>query len=159
MGVKMLRLLFPGTFIYSDCSKTASGYRNAGDGTLYNAGTNGYGWLSSPGGQGSRNGSNLNFNSSTLNVANENNRANGFPVRCVPELTNWINRCIYPNTGEDGSSYAFLCTLILLSGVGRRRCESSSCRIFVCLLSPLQAWRGDFFTLIHNMNTIYHKPI
>ena len=61
----------------------ASGCRDAGDGALYHAGAGGYGWLSSPGGQGSRDGSSLGFSSSTLNVAYEHYRADGFPVRCV----------------------------------------------------------------------------
>ena len=63
----------------------ASGYRHYGEGTLYNVGTDGYGWLSSPGGQSSVYGSYLSFNSGSLGVAGENGRAIGFPVRCVQE--------------------------------------------------------------------------
>ena len=58
----------------------ASGYRNNSDGKLYNSGTNGYGWTSTP--YNSSNAWNLNFNSGNANM-NNNNRGNGFPVRCV----------------------------------------------------------------------------
>ena len=58
----------------------ASGYRNYSDGKLYNSGTNGYGWTSTP--YNSSNAWNLNFNSGDAYV-NNNNRGNGFPVRCV----------------------------------------------------------------------------
>lgn len=61
----------------------ASGYLNNGNGTLNNVGSNGNYWSASPNGQ---NGYNLNFNSSNVNPSNNNNRANGFPVRCVQEF-------------------------------------------------------------------------
>ena len=61
----------------------ASGYLNNGNGTLNNVGSNGYYWSASPNSQ--TNGYNLNFNSSNVNPSNNNNRANGFPVRCVQE--------------------------------------------------------------------------
>ncbi|WP_455591675.1 hypothetical protein [Bacteroides sp.] len=64
----------------------ASGLRNNSDGTLNNVGTNGYNWSSSPNATNATRGSNLNFNSSSVNPANNNNRANGFPGRCVQEL-------------------------------------------------------------------------
>ena len=58
----------------------AGGNRNNGDGSLNNQGGNGNYWSSSPSGT---NASNLNFNGSTVNPANTNNRANGFSVRCL----------------------------------------------------------------------------
>ena len=62
----------------------ASGRLNYDDGTLNNVGDNGYYWSATPNNQ--TNGYNLNFNSSNVNPANNNNRANGFPVRCVQEF-------------------------------------------------------------------------
>lgn len=41
-------------------------------------------WSSSP--NSAANGYNLNSNSTNVNPSNNNNRANGFPVRCVQEL-------------------------------------------------------------------------
>ena len=61
----------------------ASGYRNNSNGSLSNDGSNGNYWSSSPNSQ--TNGYNLNFNSGNVNPSNSNNRANGFPVRCVAE--------------------------------------------------------------------------
>jgi uncharacterized protein (TIGR02145 family) len=61
----------------------AAGNRNNSNGTLNNAGTNGNYWSSTP--SGTTNAMNLNFNSGNANV-NNNNRANGFSVRCVAEL-------------------------------------------------------------------------
>ena len=58
----------------------ASGYRNRISGALNNVGTNGNSWSSAPSGV---NASNLNFNATNVNPLNSNNRANGFPVRCV----------------------------------------------------------------------------
>ncbi len=58
----------------------ASGNRNRTSGALNNVGSNGYYWSSAPSGTNARN---LNFNSSNVNPLNDNNRANGFPVRCV----------------------------------------------------------------------------
>jgi len=63
--------------------------RNNSNGALSNVGSNGYGWLSAPGGDSSVNGVYLNFNTGNVNVANETNRANGMFVRCVQELTYW----------------------------------------------------------------------
>ncbi len=63
----------------------ASGNRNVGSGAVNNPGSNGYYWSSSP--NSSTNGFNLNFNSSNVNPQNNNNRGNGFPVRCVQEFT------------------------------------------------------------------------
>ena len=58
----------------------ASGYRHNSNGTLGNSGTNGYGWTSVPNGS---NAWNLYFNSGNAYMNNNNNRTNGFPVRCV----------------------------------------------------------------------------
>lgn len=60
----------------------AAGYRNNNSGALNNVGSNGNYWSASP---NSSNGYNLNFNSSNVNPSNNNNRANGFAVRCVQE--------------------------------------------------------------------------
>jgi len=56
-----------------------AGNRNWNDASLNNQGTNGNYWSSSPNGT---NGYNMNFNSSNINPSNNNNRANGFSVRC-----------------------------------------------------------------------------
>ena len=79
----------------------ASGYRNNSSGTLSNDGSNGYCWSSSPNSQ--TNGYNLNFNSGGVNPSNSNNRANGFPVRCIAEnpLYSWL--CL---------SFLFISTLL-----------------------------------------------
>jgi len=58
----------------------ASGYRNSASGSFNNVGTNGYNWSSTAVTNG--NSYNLNFNATALNTSNNNNRANGFPVRC-----------------------------------------------------------------------------
>ena len=60
----------------------ASGYRNNSNGTLNNVGSNGYYWTATP--YSTNNGRQLNFNSSNTNW-NNNNRANGYPVRAVAE--------------------------------------------------------------------------
>lgn len=62
---------------------TLGGNRNNSDATLNNQGSNGNYWSSSPNGT---NAYNLNFNSGGVNPANNNNRANGFSVRCVKDL-------------------------------------------------------------------------
>ena len=72
--------------VASGCFQTvhpASGNRNNSNGSLNNDGSNGNYWSSSPNSQ--TNGYNLNFNSSSVNPSNNNNRANGFPVRCIAE--------------------------------------------------------------------------
>ena len=51
-----------------------------------NVGANGDYWSSSSYLAGSANAGNLGFNSSVVNPLNNNNRANGFPVRCVQHL-------------------------------------------------------------------------
>lgn len=61
----------------------AAGYRNNSNGSLNNVGSNGNYWSASP---NSGNGYNLNFNSSNVNPSNNNNRVNGFAVRCVQYL-------------------------------------------------------------------------
>lgn len=62
----------------------AAGYRNNSSGALNNVGSNGNYWSASP---NSSNGYNLNFNSNNVNPSNNNNRANGFSVRCVQVFT------------------------------------------------------------------------
>ena len=59
----------------------SSGYRNRTNGLLSNQGTNGHCWSSTVSGTNARN---LNFNSTVANV-NNNNRANGFTVRCLKD--------------------------------------------------------------------------
>ena len=66
----------------------AAGYRNNSNGGLNNAGSNGNYWYGSP--NSATNGYNLNFNSTNLNTSNNNNRAYGFSVRCVSELTDSV---------------------------------------------------------------------
>jgi uncharacterized protein (TIGR02145 family) len=58
-----------------------SGNRNNADGSLNNVGSNGNYWSSSVNGT---NAWNLNFNSGNANM-NNNNRANGFSVRCLKD--------------------------------------------------------------------------
>jgi len=57
-------------------------YSSAG---LNNLGGNGNYWSSSPNGV---NAYNPNFNSTAVNPANNNNRANGFSVRCIKTCKN-----------------------------------------------------------------------
>ena len=66
----------------------ASGNRNNNNGTMNNVGSNGNYWSSTP--NSATNGYNLNFNSGNVNPSNNNNRTNGFPVRCVGAFT--VNR-------------------------------------------------------------------
>ncbi|MDE5624158.1 MAG: hypothetical protein K2I62_06075, partial [Alistipes sp.] len=65
---------------------SATGYRTTSTGALNAVGTNGYSWSSSSYAAGNINAGNLNFNSGNVNPLNGNNRANGFPVRCVQHL-------------------------------------------------------------------------
>jgi hypothetical protein len=58
---------------------TLAGNRNRTSGGLNNQGANANYWASTPNGT---NAYNLNFNSTNLNPQNNNNRANGFSVRC-----------------------------------------------------------------------------
>ncbi len=63
-----------------------SGYRNAtgGSGKLYNVGGAGYIWSSTiPAGSG--NAHNLDFGPTWLKPQSHNNRAFGFPLRCLQE--------------------------------------------------------------------------
>jgi hypothetical protein len=60
-----------------------AGNRDNGGGGLNNQGVNGNYWSSSP---DSTNAYNLNFNSGGVNPANNNDRANGFSVRCLKDL-------------------------------------------------------------------------
>ena len=65
-------------------SYPASGNRNVGSGAMNNEWNNGYYWSASP--YNATNGYNLNFNSGNVNPQNNNQRGNGFPVRCVQEF-------------------------------------------------------------------------
>ena len=58
-----------------------AGNRNNFDGTVNNEGSNGNYWSSTVNGTNSWN---LNFNSGNANM-NNNNRANGFSVRCLKD--------------------------------------------------------------------------
>ena len=69
----------------SGYANPASGYRNNSDGSMNNVGSNGNYWSASPNSES--NGYYLNFNSSNVNPSNNNNRANGFSVRCVQAFT------------------------------------------------------------------------
>ena len=62
----------------------AVGNRNNSDGTLNNQGSNGNYWSATE--NNSTNGYNLNFNSTNSNPDNNNDKANGFSVRCVQEI-------------------------------------------------------------------------
>ncbi len=61
-----------------------AGNRNWSNGNMNNQGTNGNYWSSSP---NTTNGYNLNFNASNINPSNNNNRANGYSVRCFKNYT------------------------------------------------------------------------
>jgi len=69
-------------------SHIATGYRHRDGGALTAVGTNGYAWSSSSygGADYPHYASNLNFNAGNVNPLNANNRAYGFPVRCVQHL-------------------------------------------------------------------------
>ncbi len=69
--------------INSEVIISLAGNRNNSSAALNNQGSNGNYWSSSPNGT---NAYNLNFNSSSVNPANNNNRANGFSVRCIKDL-------------------------------------------------------------------------
>ena len=77
----------PVSFSERSFSLAASGYRHRASGALTNVGTEGDSWSSSPNASGSVNAGNLNFNATNVNPLNSNNRANGFPVRCVRAFT------------------------------------------------------------------------
>lgn len=62
----------------------ATGNRNVATGVLTNVGSNGNYWSDTP--NSSANGYNLNFNAGNVNPSNNNNRGNGFAVRCVSEF-------------------------------------------------------------------------
>jgi len=61
--------------------QTAGDNRNYSSGSLNNVGSNGKYWSSTISGTNARN---LNFNDSNANM-NNNNRANGFSVRCLKD--------------------------------------------------------------------------
>jgi len=54
---------------------------------LTSVGTSGFAWSSSPNASGSVNAGNLGFDATVVNPLNNNNRANGFTVRCVRVFT------------------------------------------------------------------------
>ena len=60
-----------------------AGNRDNSSASLNNLGVNGNYWSSSVSGT---NALNLNFNASSVNPANANNRANGLSVRCIKDL-------------------------------------------------------------------------
>ena len=63
--------------------KPAAGYLNNDSGALNNVGSNGNFWSASPN-PNNNNAYNLNFNpNGNVNPVNNNNRSNGFPVRCL----------------------------------------------------------------------------
>ena len=61
----------------------AAGYRSSLNGSMYNGGSNGYSWSSSP--YGGSNGYYLYFYSGYVNPSSSYYRASGFSVRCVQE--------------------------------------------------------------------------
>jgi len=61
------------------------GQRNNSDGSLNNQGSNGNYWSATQ--NNATNGYNLNFNSGNSNPSNNNDKAYGFSVRCVQEIT------------------------------------------------------------------------
>lgn len=63
----------------------ASGNMSFNDATINGLGTNGYGWLSSPGGINTSFAAGLGFGSTLVGIPNGNYRVSGFPVRCVKE--------------------------------------------------------------------------
>jgi hypothetical protein len=65
---------------------------------LTNVGANGNYWSSSSYAAGSANAGDLGFNSGVVNPLNNNNRANGFSVRCVQAST--------------GSCFLFFCLFL-----------------------------------------------
>ena len=69
--------------INSEAIFPLAGNRNNSSAALNNQGSNGNYWSSSPNGTNSYN---LNLTASGVNPANNNNRANGFSVRCVKDL-------------------------------------------------------------------------
>jgi hypothetical protein len=82
-----------------DCFIPAAGNRNADNGSLNNVGSNGYYWSATPNGA---NGYNLNFNSTNVNPSNNNNRANGFSVRCVQAFIRiFLPRLVLPDMGKN----------------------------------------------------------
>jgi hypothetical protein len=79
MGTGLLSVCRPHGTDIDQCFFPASGNRNGT--SLNNRGSNGNYWSSSL--NSSTNGYNLNFNSTGVNPANNNNRFNGFSVRAV----------------------------------------------------------------------------
>ena len=63
----------------------AVGYRNHDSGALHNVGSNGYYWSASPYPSNSYNAYYLSFYGGDVSPASDNNRGNGYSVRCVRE--------------------------------------------------------------------------
>jgi hypothetical protein len=92
----------------------ASGNRNNTTGALNNLGVNGYAWSSSA---SAANGHNLNLTGATVTPANTNNRANGFPVRCVKNLTEMPVYILPENRKLSGRifiKYIFVCIIVYI---------------------------------------------
>lgn len=70
----------------------ASGYRHVTTGVLTSVGDGGWCWSSSSYAAGNRNAGSLNFNTGNVNPLNNDNRANGFAVRCVQHLRGCLPR-------------------------------------------------------------------
>ena len=76
----------------SDCALVAAaGNRNRETGALDVVGSNGYAWSSSTYASGNINAGNLRFIAGEVQPLNGNNRANGFPVRCVQHLSLFLS--------------------------------------------------------------------
>ena len=65
---------------------------------MTSVGASGFAWSSSPNASGSVNAGNLGFDATVVNPLNNNNRANGFPVRCVQHLHH--GSCFSPFSGS-----------------------------------------------------------
>ena len=59
---------------------------------MYNVGTNGYYWSSSPNAGNTDNAYNLNFSSGEVNVNNNNNRNNGYVAGSRPGGAQWFRQ-------------------------------------------------------------------
>ena len=88
----------------SDCgSLFTAGYRDrTGTGALGGVGTSGYAWSSSSYASGNINAGNLGFNATVVNPLNNNNRANGFPVRCVQASAKAVFYPFFRPPGQTG---------------------------------------------------------
>lgn len=78
--VKTDCFLLPLEFTTSRVTTFVAGNRNWLNGLYFNQGTDGYYWSSTP---NTTNSYNANFNAGGGNIANNNNRGNGFSIRCL----------------------------------------------------------------------------